>query len=513
MPRGIKAPVGTGPYQVVSKTLSNGVVVPASDFNASCYFVDPQSPAPFLEECRYDNGATVSEVLFTKVIGHRKNPTYDHVVLKSYEDVNAVKGALQDGSLDIAYGVHTLSPSAFISLATAEEGDHLVAHKATHDINTRLIVLNSAGALNTVDLRKLVMGILAKNRPDLYAGELAEEAPMDTLFDPAAPHCSVLNTLSSITELTAMTDVQIATLTNTLKVSLAARAARTGNSADAKLRFMYKPSIPHESIIAAYVISQLAVAGIDVHPLPVDKDGYNSLNCNYMQPVYSYNDNGADEIAGNADDHNCDDSYVAMGFASSQECYSSYHGWDIAYSETWGAPYDPTSKLWDMTHGHFSGWCSQESDAPAVTNMASMDIQTFGTTVRSLSTEMDKTTRDGLYSTVLTTLHNEAIFLPLTAKRQTAVTNTGVGGFKFGYLEYDLPLANLRPASAALTISDAWPVLVIVLAVIAFAFLVCVFWLISRERNGKPVFTNLQVEKDGTTSTVAKASSSSASAA
>ena len=294
--RGIKAPIGTGPYQVISKTLSSGEIVPASAFNSSCYFADPSSPPPYLEECRYANGATVSEVLFTKFAGHRKNPTYDNVVLKSYDSVNAVKAALKDGSLDIAYGVQALSPSAFIALATAEEGEKVVAHKAAHDINTRLLVLNSGGALNTPDLRKLVMGILAENRQDLYDGELAEEKPMDTLFDPSAPHCSSLSSVSSITELAASTSVPKTTLTDSLKAALAARAAASGNAEDGKLRFMYKPAIPHESIIAAYVISQLALAGIDVHPIPVDKDGYNSLNCNYMQPVYSYNDNGNDGI-------------------------------------------------------------------------------------------------------------------------------------------------------------------------------------------------------------------------
>ena len=91
----------------------------------------------------------------------------------------------------------------FLSLATDEEGSNVVAHKAESDINTRLIVLNSGGRLNTPDLRKLVMGILAAGRQALYDGELAEEEPMDTLFDPALPHCAVLSTLSSIEALAA----------------------------------------------------------------------------------------------------------------------------------------------------------------------------------------------------------------------------------------------------------------------------------------------------------------------
>ena len=40
----------------------------------------------------------------------------------------------------------------------------------------------------------------------------------------------------------------------------------------------------------------------------------------------------------------------------------NYHAWDIAYSETWGPPYDATSKLWDMTHG-LASWCSQQDAA------------------------------------------------------------------------------------------------------------------------------------------------------
>ena len=93
---------------------------------------------------------------------------------------------------------------------------------------------------------------------------------MDTLFDPNAPHCEALKTVSSIAYLAA---------TKSASITADALKGKT-------LRFLYKPDIPHESIIAAYVISQLALAGIDVHPIPVDKDGYNSLNCGRMALVY-----------------------------------------------------------------------------------------------------------------------------------------------------------------------------------------------------------------------------------
>merc|ERR1712032_1592594 len=90
-------------------------------------------------------------------------------------------------------------------------------------------------------------------------------------------------------------------------------------------------------------------------------------------------------------------------------------------------------------------WCSAEADTPAVSNMASMNLQTFSDKIRSLSTTAVKQDREDLYAEVLTTIHDEAIFLPLTAKKNTAVTNTRVSGFKFGYMEFDLPLSNLQP--------------------------------------------------------------------
>jgi len=398
--RGVKAPIGTGPYMVIDKLLStesgSSRRLPAAEFNATCYQDDV---------CTYNTNEYVAEVLFKKFTNHRKKPIYDNVIMRAYSTVEDIKTALLDGSLDVAYGVQTLSPSAFLSLATAGEGSSVVAHRAPTDLNTRHVTLNSGGQLNTPDLRKLVMGILAPGRQVLYDGELAEEQPMETLFDPALPHCGVLSTLSSIETLAASKDPSV-----------------TAASITQPLRFIYNKDVPHQQMIAAKVVSDLFLAGIQVDVMPVDKDTYNARMCDYLGP----NEDGV----------------------------NGTHSWDIAYSETWGPPYDPTSKLWDMTHGLASGWCSQEADAPAVSNMASMPLSTFVNKVRTLSSIVDQTEREAAYTEVLTVLHDEAIFLPLTAKRQIAVTNKRVSGFQFGYMEYDLPLAPLYPTPG--TIEAAW---------------------------------------------------------
>ena len=260
--------------------------------------------------------------------------------------------------------------------------------------------------------------------------------------------------------------------------------------------------------------------------MPVDKGTYNKYHCHYIADPVPWVWDGTG--------YNAHAYSTYEDFASIQpvdhDGVDNYAGWDIALSETWGPPYDATSKLWDMTHGLSGAWCSQEADAPAVKNMETMTIEDFVTKIRGtgsprsggMSNIRDPVEREAVYTDVLTTLHDEAIFLPLTAKRQTAVTNTGVSGFKFGFMEFDLPLANLYPTpspsppppppppppsppppppTAASKLSESSDSLtdgeiagvavggVLAVALLAVSVFVCV--LVSREKKGQPVFSQV----------------------
>ena len=184
---GIKAPVGTGPYKVIDKLISTKAdapvtrVLPAAKFNESCWQGGSAGNGAPTCQCTESSSSTsgclktdefVKEIRFEKFDGHRAKPKYDHVIVRAYKNQEAIKDALIDGSLDMVYGVGALSPSSFIRLST-QEGTNLTAHRASHVINTRVIVLNSLGALNTPAKRKLVMGLI--DREPLVEGELAEE--------------------------------------------------------------------------------------------------------------------------------------------------------------------------------------------------------------------------------------------------------------------------------------------------------------------------------------------------
>jgi len=266
---GIKAPIGTGPYKVVHKLLGRRdadnkrlgtFTLLAADFNASCFVDDKCNYAG--KDCGGADCEHVEEVRFEKHAGHWKNPTYDTVILRAYKSIADVKDALLDGTLHIAYGVQALTPSAFLAVATDSSVE---AHKAETGLNTRMVVLNSGGTLNTRDLRKVVMGVLEAARQGMYAGELADETPMDTMFDPELPHCGVLKTLSTPAALAATKSSWI-----------------TAASIPRPLRFLYNNDVLHNRMIAASVVAALYNAGIAVEAMPVDKATYNMHHCHYI---------------------------------------------------------------------------------------------------------------------------------------------------------------------------------------------------------------------------------------
>ena len=481
---GVKAPIGTGPYKVVDKLIATkGTattrVLPAASFNASCWqggsagngapscTCKENTATP--SECVKDN-EYVSEVRFEKFAGHRSKPTYDKVIVRAYKNQEEIKAAMYDGSLDMVYGVGAISPSTFIRLSTQEDSERrstksettsLVSHRAKHVINTRVIVLNSLGALNTPAKRKLIMSIF--DREPLIDGELAEEKRADVLFDPEMPYCNVKG----------LKNVK----------ALAADGPAPKDSITGPLRFIYKKDHAHESIIAAKIIADLYTAGIAVEPIVLSKDDYNAAMNSWI---------GGDSEARTDDDAKYDtstDPPTPPSYCTSNPPVSGQKGcisFDLAYSETWGPPYDPTSKLFDMTYE----WGSGEADAVATTNMASVSAADFKTKVRKLSTIADDGARRAAYSEVLTILNNEAVFLPLTRKKNVAVVNSRVSGFKFGAMEFDIPVANLYP-----TPPDKFPVggiVGIVVGVVAFlGLLIFVGYLIRREKRGEPMFTEL----------------------
>jgi hypothetical protein len=111
------------------------------------------------------------------------------------------------------------------------------------------------------------------------------------------------------------------------------------------------------------------------------------------------------------------------------------------------------------------------------------------------------------WKAILTAVHEQAIYLPLTYMTNTAVMNRRLENFKFGAQQFDIPVAQLRlagttPIAQATTVNDgdstggnnlsAGIIAGIAIACgVAVMTLVALALLIFREKRGNPVFAPL----------------------
>ena len=108
---------------------------------------------------------------------------------------------------------------------------------------------------------------------------------------------------------------------------------------------------------------------------------------------------------------------------------------DLVFSETWGAPYDP--------HSYLSSWkVPNEAHYPVMKKMAApLDPASFATTLDDIYAEADQTKRQTKITDLLGAVHSEAFNLPLWGKQiPSIVRKSRLQGYKPGYQQFDYPI-------------------------------------------------------------------------
>ncbi|MBB1486107.1 nickel ABC transporter substrate-binding protein [Oceanospirillum sediminis] len=109
---------------------------------------------------------------------------------------------------------------------------------------------------------------------------------------------------------------------------------------------------------------------------------------------------------------------------------------DIIFNNTWGAPYDP--------HAFVSGMRTpSHADYEAQLGLKQKsDIDHWITQVLK---SQDDSERQTLYSSILTTLHEQAVYLPVTYLRVPGVAKKELGPLKMGATVFDIPFESFKP--------------------------------------------------------------------
>lgn len=107
----------------------------------------------------------------------------------------------------------------------------------------------------------------------------------------------------------------------------------------------------------------------------------------------------------------------------------------MVFNETWGAPYDPHSFCSSMRAPSHADYQAQLG-LPMKKEIDAKISQAL------LST--DETTRQDLYRYILTTLHEQAVYLPLTYIRGVMVHKKNIKGVHYGSLKSEIPFEDIE---------------------------------------------------------------------
>ena len=107
---------------------------------------------------------------------------------------------------------------------------------------------------------------------------------------------------------------------------------------------------------------------------------------------------------------------------------------DMVFNICWGMPYDPQSSLAAMRAPVYGDYAAQQG----LEDKAEIDEA-----ITKILTSTDENERQELYKSVLTNLHEDAMYLPLTYECNKALYTSALHGVHFGTDQYDVPFADM----------------------------------------------------------------------
>merc|ERR1719456_1258970 len=122
---------------------------------------------------------------------------------------------------------------------------------------------------------------------------------------------------------------------------------------------------------------------------------------------------------------------------------------NMAFSESWGAPYDPQAFA--------TSWSTpDEAYYAALKGLPAPNTQAvLSDKIKAALTKTTETDRTAAWKEILTALHDQATEIPISGKRIPAIINKRLTGYQSGYQQFDYPAHTLTVASGADTITVA----------------------------------------------------------
>ncbi len=311
-----------------------------------------------------------------------EKPLLETVRWNVLPDPQAMLLALQKGEIDLVFGADgdQLTSDAFDKLQ--REGRFVAA--VSRPIASRAILLNSRGEITgDKTVREAIQH--AVNRDAIVKGVLnGRETVAETLFAKNVPGCNVLLKPRKFDRARA----------NKLMEQAGWKKGRDGirvkDGKRCEVSFYFNSKNTQEKTIAEVVQADLRRIGIDMKIIGEEKQAYLD-----RQRTGKF---------------------------------------DMQYSLSWGAPYDPQS--------YFSSWrIPAHGDYQAQIGLPDKPI--IDKEITALMTEPDEARRQELTTDILKRIHASAVYVPVSFSRTKAVHSSGLHGVTFAVSQYEIPFETM----------------------------------------------------------------------
>ena len=307
-------------------------------------------------------------------------PAIQKITVKVIPDNQTRILALEKGEIDLIFGKNMLDADAISQYTDREEFTVGISAPTS----TRHIVLNTTHEiLKDADVRNALQH--ATNRQVISEGIFyGLEPAAETLYAPTVPYCDVK------LEPYAYSAEEAGRLLDEAGWVMGRGNIREKDGRRLELDLLYNSDSVTEKTISEYLQSEYLKLGI-------------SLNI-HGEEEQSYRDNMK---AGN---------------------------FDMVFNICWGMPYDPQSSLAAMRAPVYGDYAAQQG----LEDKAEIDEA-----ITRILTSTDEAERQELYEFVLTRLHEDAVYLPLTYETNKALYTSGLHGVHFGTDQYDVDFASM----------------------------------------------------------------------
>ena len=309
-----------------------------------------------------------------------RQPRIRKITVKVIPDNQTRVLALEKGEIDLIFGKNMIDADAVNKYLDSEEFQVALSDPTS----TRQIVLNTAnGVLRDKAVRQALQH--ATNRQAISDGVFyGLEKPADTLFASTVPYCDI--DLKPYGYDTALAESML----EEAGWTMGSGGLREKDGQTMAMSLLYNSDSVTEKTIAEYLQSEYGKLGIEL-----DIKG---------EEEQSYRDNMK---AGN---------------------------FDMVFNICWGTPYDPQSSLAAMRQPVYGDYAAQ---------LGLEDKKEIDQAITNILVSTDEAKRQELYTFVLTRLHEDAVYIPLTYECNKAISTSALKGVGFTQTQYEVPFTSM----------------------------------------------------------------------